>query len=96
MAATQRDLETERIAQQRNRASEFTKTNEELAGPAVGVLAITAIFVFVLMLFSIFGPTRTPEPRIATPGTDARILPDGPLPMPMPNSGPLPAPAPEQ
>jgi hypothetical protein len=82
-----------------NREIEFqtTKRNDTEA-PLIGILAITAVFVFLVVLFNIFSSTNQPASHTATPSTEVRVLPQPkpfPTPLPMPNAGPTPTPAPQ-
>lgn len=78
----------------RNRDVEFqNKAREDVEAPAIGILAVTALFVFLVVMFNIFSPTNQPPANVATPGVETNIeTKPFPAPMPMPNSGAMPAP----
>jgi len=82
-----------------NRDVEFNRVNgDEMEAPVIGIMAITAIFIFLVLLLSVFGSTNLRPAHHATPQTEveSKALQAEPFPvMPLPNSGPLPAPAPQ-
>jgi hypothetical protein len=82
----------------RNREIEFKPTlKDDIEAPAIGIMAITAIFLFVVVVFSIFSSTAQPPVHRSTPAIESRIEPISPFPtaMPLPNTGPTPAPVPQ-
>jgi len=85
--------------QVRNREVEFQKNKRtSMEAPMIGILAITAVFVFLVVLFNIFSSTTQPPSHTATPATEVNVLPPPepfPAPLPMPNAGPTPAPVPQ-
>lgn len=86
--------------QVRNREVEFkTAKGRDMEAPAIGIIAITAIFVFLVVLFNIFSSTAQPPAHMATPATEVTVekAPEAfPTPLPMPNAGPTPTPIPQR
>ena len=86
--------------QVRNRETEFkTSKSQDMEAPAIGIIAITAIFIFLVVLLNIFSSTAQPPAHLATPATEVKVE-TAPkpftAPLPMPNAGPTPTPVPQR
>ena len=85
-----------REQQKLNREIEFKELPvKDMEAPIIGILVITAAFIFIVLLYNIFSPTTVPKVHQATPATESTVSND-PFPMPIPNIGPTPNPAPQR